>query len=52
VVRSLVDVLARRANGLQLRVGRLEAATLVELTAFATAVVMMHRTARTVGRRR
>jgi len=52
VVRSLVDVLARRANGLQLRVGRLEAATLVELTAFATAVVMMHRTARTVGRSR
>ena len=52
VVRSLVDVLARRANALQLRVGRLEAATLVELTAFATAVVMMHRTARTVGRRR
>jgi hypothetical protein len=52
VVRSLVDVLMRRANALQLRLGRLEAAALVELTAFATAVVMMHRTARTVGRRR
>jgi hypothetical protein len=43
IVRSLIDVLRRRAEALGLRVGSLEAATLVELTAFATAVVMMHR---------
>jgi len=52
VVRSLVDVLVRRAGALQLRVGRLEAATLVELTAFATAVVMLYRHTRTLGRAR
>lgn len=43
IVRSLIDVLRRRADALGMRVGSLEAATLVELTAFATAVVMMHR---------
>jgi hypothetical protein len=43
VVRSLIDTLIVRADALGLRVGRLEAATLVELTAFATAVVMLHR---------
>lgn len=43
IVRSLIDVLRRRAEALGMRVGSLEAATLVELTAFATAVVMMHR---------
>jgi hypothetical protein len=52
VVRSLCDLLARRAELLQLRVGSLEAATLIELTAFATAVVMMHRHTHVMGRAR
>lgn len=52
VVRSLVDALAQRAEALRLRVGRVEAATLVEFTAFATAVVMLHRHTRTLGRAR
>ena len=43
VVRSLIDHLARRAGELDLRVGPLEASTLIELTAFGTAVVMNHR---------
>jgi hypothetical protein len=52
VVRSLIDVLERRAKRLDLRVGALEAATLVELTAFATAVVMLHRQTHVMGRAR
>ena len=52
VVRSLVDVLMRRAEALGMRVGGLEAATLIELTAFATAVVMMHRHTHVMGRAR
>jgi hypothetical protein len=52
VVRSLVDVLRQRAEALSLRVGALEAATLIELTAFATAVVMMHRHTQVIGRAR
>jgi hypothetical protein len=52
VVRSLIDVLARRAEALGLRVGGLEAATLIELTAFATAVVMLHRHTHVIGRAR
>jgi hypothetical protein len=43
-VRSLVVALARRAEGLALRVSGLEATTLIELTAFGTAVVMHWRT--------
>jgi hypothetical protein len=43
IVRSLIDHLARRAGVLDLRVGGLEASTLIELTAFGTAVVMNHR---------
>ena len=50
VVRSLIDHLARRANELDLRVGGLEASTLIELTAFGTAVVMNHRYTNTLGR--
>ena len=38
-----IDHLARRAGELDLRVGGLEASTLIELTAFGTAVVMNHR---------
>jgi hypothetical protein len=39
-VRSLVRALAERAAALSLRVAGLEAATLIELTAFGTAVMM------------
>ncbi|HEU4994409.1 MAG TPA: putative zinc-binding metallopeptidase [Gemmatimonadaceae bacterium] len=52
VVRSLLDVLQRRSEALRLRVGPLEAATLVELTAFATAVVMLYRYTHVIGRAR
>ncbi len=52
VVRSLIDVLQRRAAALGLRVGPLEATTLIELTAFATAVAMMHRHTKVMGRAR
>ena len=51
VVRSLVDHLAERAAVLDLRVSGLEASTLIELTAFGTAVVMNHRYTHTLGRR-
>jgi hypothetical protein len=50
VVRSLVDHLARRGGELDLRVGGLEASTLIELTAFGTAVVMNHRYTHTLRR--
>jgi hypothetical protein len=50
VTRTLIDHLARRGADLDLRVGGLEAATLVELTAFGTAVVMNHRCTRMLGR--
>jgi hypothetical protein len=50
VVRSFVDHLAERAAALGLRVNGLEAATLIELTAFGTAVVMNHRYTRTMRR--
>ena len=43
VVRSLLAHLAGRSDVLGLRVGSLEAAVLIELTAFGTAVVMNHR---------
>lgn len=50
VTRTLIDHLARRAAELELRVSGLDAATLIELTAFATAVVMNHRSTRMLGR--
>ncbi len=50
IVRSLLDHLASRAGELGLRVSGLEAATLIELTAFGTAVVMNHRYTQTLGR--
>jgi hypothetical protein len=50
VVRSLIDALAHRCAALDLRVGALEASTLIELTAFGTAVVMNHRYTHTFGR--
>ncbi|HEY4216323.1 MAG TPA: putative zinc-binding metallopeptidase [Gemmatimonadaceae bacterium] len=50
VVRSLVDHVARRAGNLDLRIGGLEASTLIELTAFGTAVIMHHRASALAGR--
>jgi hypothetical protein len=50
VVRSLIDHLAKRSGELDLRVGTLEASTLIELTAFGTAVVMNHRYTHTLAR--
>jgi hypothetical protein len=50
VVRSLIDHLARRVSDLGLRVAGVEAATLIELTAFGTAVVMNHRYTHTLRR--
>ena len=50
VVRSLIDHVAQRARELDLRVGDLDASTLIELTAFGTAVIMHHRTAALSGR--
>ncbi|MFN2566094.1 MAG: hypothetical protein ABR499_13945 [Gemmatimonadaceae bacterium] len=43
VVRALFELLAERADALALRVSGLEASTLIELTAFATAVIMNYR---------
>ena len=43
VVRTFVDLLAARTGALELRVRGLEASTLIELTAFGTAVMMNHR---------
>ena len=43
VVRQFVDFLADRATALGLRVRGLEASTLIELTAFGTAVIMNYR---------
>jgi hypothetical protein len=43
VVRHFVEFLARRVNELDLRLGGLEASTLIELTAFGTAVMMNYR---------
>ena len=43
VVRQFVDFLAERAAQLELRLAGLEAATLIELTAFGTAVMMNYR---------
>ena len=51
VVRSLIDHVGKRATALDLNVGGLEAATLVELTAFGTAVTMQYRETRRTPRR-
>ena len=50
VVRSLLDHLIARSRELGLRVSGLEAATLIELTAFGTAVVMNYRHTQSLGR--
>jgi hypothetical protein len=51
VVRSLIDHVASRAREHDLRVGALEASTLIELTAFGTAVAMQYRESRRRRRR-
>jgi hypothetical protein len=51
VLRRLLELLVSRADALGLRVRGLEAATLVELTAFATAVVMNYRYTNALGGR-
>ena len=43
VVRQFVDFLTQRVTSLDLKLGGLEAATLIELTAFGTAVMMNYR---------
>lgn len=43
VIRSVLEVLARRASAIGLRASGLEASTLMELTAFTTTVLMHHR---------
>jgi len=43
VVRQFVEFLAQRVKELDLRLGGLEASTLIELTAFGTAVMMNYR---------
>ena len=43
IVRQFVDFLAQRVEELELRLGGLEASTLIELTAFGTAVMMNYR---------
>ena len=50
IVRSLIDHIVERARALQLRVSGLEASTLIELTAFGTAVVMNYRYTQTLER--
>ncbi|MDQ6887894.1 MAG: putative zinc-binding metallopeptidase [Gemmatimonadota bacterium] len=52
VARSFIDHLARRADALELRVRGLEASTLIELTAFGTAVIMNFRHQSSRGRQR
>ena len=51
-VRQLVDHLRARVTELNLRVRGLEASTLIELTAFGTAVMMNYRNAGRTSRRR
>jgi hypothetical protein len=48
VVRQFIDFLADRAESLGLRLSGLEAATLIELTAFGTAVMMNYRHTNTI----
>jgi hypothetical protein len=50
-VRAFLNLLQTRASRLDLRVRGLEASTLVELTAFGTAVMMNYRSSRTASSR-
>ena len=49
IVRQFIDLLAGRAEALGLKVNRLEASTLIELTAFGTAVIMNYRYTESLG---
>jgi hypothetical protein len=49
IVRQFVEFLARRVSELGLRTSGLEAATLIELTAFGTAVMMNYRHTNTIN---
>ena len=51
-VRQLIDLLRSRAETLDLRVRGLEASTLIELTAFGTAIMMNYRNAGTHRRKK
>ena len=51
-VRQLIDLLRSRAASLDLRVRGLDASTLIELTAFGTAVMMNYRNSSSRSRRR
>jgi hypothetical protein len=51
-LRAFIDFLASRADALDLRVAGLEAATLIELSSFGTAVMMNHRYTSAFGRRK
>jgi hypothetical protein len=51
-VRSLIEHLIDRAGALKLAAGRVEAATLIELTVFGTAITMLHRASKLSRRRR
>lgn len=51
-VRQFLEMLKERSAVLELRVRGLEASTLIELTAFGTAVMMNHRYASTLSRRK
>ena len=52
ILRAFIDFLAARADILDLRVSGLEAATLIELTSFGTAVMMNYRYTSVLGRRK
>ena len=52
ILRAFIDFLAARAERLDLRVSGLEAATLIELTSFGTAVMMNYRYTSALGRRK
>ena len=51
-VRQFVDMLRARVDALDLRVRGLDASTLIELTAFGTAVMMNYRYTNTMSRRK
>lgn len=48
IVRQFVDFLVERVTSLELKLGGLEASTLIELTAFGTAVMMNYRHTNTI----
>ena len=51
-LRQFIDLLRARADALDLRVRGLDASTLIELTAFGTAVMMNYRYTQSMSKRR